>query len=82
MREYLTTQVKLSKALGISPEYFSMLKKYHTASNDLLQKLEKLTGIQQILWASPSRSRSLKVALKEFFTKERSEAKKANRSQL
>jgi len=80
MRDHITTQLKLASALGITAEYFSLVKKTHCASDTLLIELEKLTGISQVYWASPKRKALLDRDLKQFFKREKlnaaSQAKK------
>lgn len=79
MKEFITSQLKLAEALGITPQYLSVVKKSNTASDVLLQKLEEVTGIKQILWASPARRRTLEKELNAFFCKERLKAKTQKR---
>lgn len=78
MKSFITSHLKLAKAVGITPQYLSVLKKSNTASDLLLEKLETTTGIAQIFWASPTRNKDLLRKLAEFLKSERAGAKKAS----
>jgi len=72
MTVFLTNQKKLAAAVGISDNHMSQIKKGgHGISDDLAGKLEAITSIQKVTWASAGKkTQQLANSLKKFFREE------------
>ena len=71
MREFITSQAKLARHVGITPQYLCVIKKKHIASESLIEKLFQITSISPSLWQSPDQRRALNQALVAFVKAER-----------
>jgi len=73
MAVFLTNQKKLAASVGISEVHMTQLKKgLNGISDSLAEKLETITGISRITWASAGRKSSqLSISLKKFFRLEK-----------
>ena len=72
MNVFLTNQKKLAAAAGVSEQHLSLIKKgANGISDDLAGKLETITQIKKITWASSKKSTQLNISLKKFFKEER-----------
>lgn len=74
MREFITSQAKLARYVGITPQYLCVVKKKHIASESLIEKLSRITSISTSLWLSPDQHRALNRALVAFIKAERKQA--------
>ena len=77
MITYITSQSLLAEAVGVSPQWLSTIKRYYSASDELLIKLEKLTGIPQVYWVSSKRKHLLDKKLEVFLNQEKERADRA-----
>jgi len=70
---YLTNQKKLCLAVGATSEHLSHIKKgTYVVSDSLATRLEDVTGIKKVTWASAGREDSkIDVLLKKFFKAEK-----------
>ena len=82
MAAFITNQSQLAQALGISSSWFTTVKDTHCASDELLVRLEALTGISQVYWASPKRKRQLNQQLKAFLAAQKEQAETSKNTSL
>lgn len=67
----ITTQAQLAKAVGVTPQWLSHVRHKNNASNELLNKLFNVTGIDLIYWTDPSKKYELMAALDSFYSKQK-----------
>lgn len=67
----ITTQAQLAKAVGVTPQWLSHVRHKNNASNELLDKLFNVTGIDPIYWTDPSKKYELMEALDSFYSKQK-----------
>ena len=67
----ITTQAQLAKAVGVTPQWLSHVRHKNNASNELLNKLFNVTGIDPIYWTDPSKKYELIAALDSFYSKQK-----------
>ena len=67
----ITTQAQLAKAVGVTPQWLSHVRHKNNASNELLNKLFNVTGIDPIYWTDPSKKYELMAALDSFYSKQK-----------
>lgn len=71
MPTFITNQSQLAKAAGVSSQWLSAVKGTDSASDDLLAKLELLTGIPQVYWISYKRKLALDQKLETFLSQQK-----------
>ena len=69
--KFITNQGDLAQVVGVTPQYLSMAKKHYLASDSLIQRLVKVTGILPNIWMLPRYHKLLNRQLKAFFKTEK-----------
>ena len=67
----ITTQAQLAKAVGVTPQWLSHVRHKNNASNELLDKLFNVTGIDPIYWTDPSKKYELMAELDSFYSNQK-----------